>query len=932
MAHPAGSLTTLAGMIGDGRGALTFLFTDIAGSTAKWRDHPEAMAEALESHDGTVRGAVQRHDGEIFKHTGDGVGAVFNRAEDALAAAVDIQTGLRRVEHPEIGELSVRIGIHAGEALRREGDYFGYTVSRTARIMDAGHGGQILVSEAARALADASHLELVSLGEYRLRDLGRPERLFQLSVDHEDDFPPLRTLDRSPNNLPTPPTSFVGRERELSEVLDLAQRARVVTISGVGGSGKTRLALQAAAELARDAQDGAWLVELAAVSDPAQIVPTFVEALGITSVASDLDSVVLEHLRDRSLILVVDNCEHLIDAVADVVSEIVAHAADVTVIATSRELLGVPGEVAFRLRSMNVPTSIDDLAAVMKTDAIRLFADRARDSGADFEVTAENVADLVDICKRLDGIPLAIELAAARLRTFSVAEIKRHLDQRFRLLTGGSRTALPRQQTLAATIEWSYRLLDDREAVLFRRLAVFLGGFTYAAVVSICTDDLIDEFAVLELLPSLVDKSLVSTEEAGADTRYRLLETLRQFARDRLDDSEEIDTWRRRHAIHFAEVCREATVETLVGSGDDQALPRFSAEVENIRQALTWSIGAEDADLARQLLAGYARVSDAGVTYEFLDFDAAVTAIPGSPVPTDLAIRLHTARAWALYQAERFDRAIEEVVAGVERGRRSLDSTRDDRTAEALELGLNAMAYMLLYTGRGGAENERYVELENEGLDLAQSYGHRFMTALFLANIAHHRDPDGDPSEARRVFEQAEEAARQVSRVRVAGLAHQRGFFEWHQGEYADALHQWEEGIRIFLEVGDTAGARSLRVCAEAARAAVDRRPSDSLPRAIEEALEDPARDPRSLTTFAVFRAFNDSLAGRQDRVASIAGVVRRLEREQMNVRWDLEASFQALVDAARDALGTAEFERLATSAESFTRSEMERLLCDSSS
>ena len=533
----------------------TFLFTDIEGSTRLWETDPDAMREALPAHDRLIAASVDSNGGRVFKHTGDGVAAAFPSAPPALAAAAQIQQGLRS---GPTEELRVRMGIHSGEAEERDGDYFGPTLNRVARMMSAGHGGQVLVSLVAARLAEGDGFDLIELGEYRLRDLGRPEIIFQLALaGQQSEFPPLRTLDDRLNNLPVLATSFVGREDELAELTAALNGARLVTVTGVGGSGKTRLALQAAANAAPAYRDGVWLVSLGAITDPDQVDRALMDTIGLEQPADATPrQVVLDHLKDLSTLLVLDNCEHVVSTAADIAAEILAGSRETTILATSRELLGVPGESAYGLRSMRLPPAELEPAELVDYDAVALFMERAAPADPGFRVTDDNAAAVVEICRRLDGMPLAIELAAARLRSFSVTKIADLLDQRFRLLTGGSRTALPRQQTLAATIEWSFRLLDDREQTLFERLSVFSGGFTFDAVTAVCTDEVIGEFDVLELLPALVDKSLVVTDEA-ADDRFRLLETLRQFATERFDESGDGDRVRRRHAEYFRELIAE---------------------------------------------------------------------------------------------------------------------------------------------------------------------------------------------------------------------------------------------------------------------------------------------------------------------------------------------------------------------------------------
>lgn len=483
----------------------TFLLTDIEGSTRLWENHPEEMRQALHIHDGIITDAVTSHGGNVFKHTGDGMAAAFDSASPALAAAAGIQRELSATSIPKIGGLRVRIGVHSGEAEQRGDDYFGPPLNRVARLMSVGHGGQTLVSLVTARLAEADESpELLDLGEHRLRDLGRPEHIFQLKAASTDGFPPLRTLDARLNNLPVIPTSFIGRETELAELTDVLRHSRLVTVTGVGGAGKTRLVLQAAAESSSDFPAGVWLVLLGALIDPELLDEAVMESLGIEQpTGTKPRQALLEHLSGREMLLILDNCEHLVTAVADLATDILTHSPECVLLTTSRELLGVSGEAAFGLRSMSLPKREVNAERLMSFDAARLFVERATAVDHHFSLEEDNAGAVLEICRRLDGMPLAIELAAARVRTFSPSKIAELLDQRFRLLTGGSRTALPRQQTLEATIEWSYRLLYPEEQKLFSGLSVFQGGFTLEAVIEVCATEELEELDILELLRSL---------------------------------------------------------------------------------------------------------------------------------------------------------------------------------------------------------------------------------------------------------------------------------------------------------------------------------------------------------------------------------------------------------------------------------------------
>lgn len=598
-------------------GTLHFLFSDIEGSTKLWDENPNGMGDALQAHDLAIREAVDAFDGSVFKHTGDGFAAVFDRAVDALWAAAGAQRALSEIWVADGVSLNARMAVHSGPAQERDQDYFGPSLNRAARLMGAGHGGQVLCSLVSHQLAAdmlGVHFSLKRLGAHRLKDLARAEEIYQLVGDGlEEAFPPLQTPDNVPNNLPVAVAPFVGREAETSQAIRLMNDSRLLTLTGVGGAGKSRLAIQVGAALTDSMTDGVWLVELAALTDGSLVLPEIAEALGVEATpGTPLIESVIEHLDGRRCLLIIDNCEHLLDDSAITVESLLNRLGNLKIIATSRELLGVGGETALGVRSMSLPAAEVNLSEFATYDAIQLFADRAGAASASFHLDETNADAVLEVCRRLDGMPLAIELAAARVRSLTVQQIADNLDQRFRLLTGGSRTALPRQQTLAAAIDWSYRLLEEPERLLFDRVSVFQGGFDLEAVRAVCCGDGIDEFDVIALIPALVDKSLVTADTESATARYRLLETIRQFARDRLDDSDRAEQVRLRHAEYFLAVGQQ--VEKL-DSGDQESTASAMAEadLDNIRHAMDWSLSSGRPELAMRTAAALRRFWDRSV-------------------------------------------------------------------------------------------------------------------------------------------------------------------------------------------------------------------------------------------------------------------------------------------------------------------------------
>jgi predicted ATPase/class 3 adenylate cyclase len=581
----------------------TFLFTDIEGSTSRWQEHRASMQNALAAHDTAVREVIEAHGGRLFKHTGDGVCAVFDSAGAAVEAAVALQRRLALLDFSDVGGIAVRVGIHTGEAETRTDDFFGPALNRTARLMALAHGGQVLVSDATAALLvdrPASGLELVDLGEHPLRDIARPERVHQVVADGlRREFPPLRTTALSGAKIPAPRTPFIGRDEELDELLSLLGRRRLVTLVGVGGTGKTRLALEAARRVGPEFPAGAAFADLSSITDGTLVFAALASALGLPSAdvggLSTADALV-EFIGDRRLLLVLDNCEQIVDACAEVADRLLEECTSLVILATSREALDVEGEHSWPVASLSMPSSEDDAPS---SEAVQLFVERARAATGTFELTPEHLGPVVEICRRLDGIPLALELAAARVAHMGPAEIAARLDDRFHLLVGGRRRRAQRQQTLEAALDWSYDLLLPAEQALLRRISVFAGTFTAEAAAAACLDD--GSAPVLDLLGSLIAKSLVVRQGSdGVNTRYRLLETMRLYAAQKLLDAGEAEGFRGRHRAYFL-----AWLETFPL---DQTLVTYpviellTPELDNLRAALDWSESRGSFELAHRLV------------------------------------------------------------------------------------------------------------------------------------------------------------------------------------------------------------------------------------------------------------------------------------------------------------------------------------------
>ena len=610
-------------------GTVTFLFTDIEGSTQLWQKCPTTMQRALARHDDLLRHVIEMNDGYVFKTVGDSFYAAFHTPVAAAGAALDAQHALAAEKWKGIPSMRVRMALHTGAPEARDGDYFGPPMNLVARLLAAGHGGQILVSFATRELLHGvlpDAVDLRDMGEQRLKDLDRPEHVFQL-IDPtlSSDFPPLRSLEVAavvPGNLPVELTSFIGRERETAEVQRLLGTTRLLNLMGAGGTGKTRLALQVAAEVLDEFPDGVWLVELAMLTDRERVPHVVAGTLGVSEEPGrPMVETLVNYLRSRTLLLVLDNCEQIADAAALLVQALLRSCPALRLLVTSRHVLGVPGEVTWSVPTMSVPDlwrgPLDGNELVQNLsqyEGMRLFVERATAAQPSFAIVPENAPVIAKICWALDGIALAIELAAARVKVLTLEQIASHLDDRFHLLSARGTTVQPRQQTLQALIDWSYDLLCEKEQILYRRLTAFSRGRTLEAVEGICAGDGIERGEILDLLSQLVDKSLV-TLETGVDgaPRYTLLESMWDYCRAKLEASGELTIVRDRHAAFFAGLAVEAAAG-LEGPDAELWMLRVEADYSNLRRAMERSRerpdGAEAAALLESVRDRYGQMRD----------------------------------------------------------------------------------------------------------------------------------------------------------------------------------------------------------------------------------------------------------------------------------------------------------------------------------
>ncbi len=784
-------------------GTVTLMFTDIEGSTALWEAHPGEMRVALARHDEIASSIISQSEGTIVKSRGEGdsLFAVFPLATDAARAACALQAALLRESWPDSISLRVRMALHTGEAELREGDYFGSAVNRCARLRAIGHGGQILASAATQelvrdALPEGCSLE--DLGAHHLKDLGRPETVFQLCHSSlPSEFPALRSLDLLPNNLRRQLTSFVGREAEVEKVKELLQKTALLTLTGSGGCGKTRLALQAAADMLDASADGAWLVELASLADPALVPQTVAAVLSLKpGEGKSLTQTLADSLRNKHLLLVLDNCEHLLDACAQLADALLRQCPHVLILATSREGLGIAGETTYRVPSLSVPDPKQPQTPVSLShyESVRLFIERALQVQTAFTVTNQNAPALATICHRLDGIPLAIELAAARVRSLSVEEVNQRLDQRFRLLTGGSRTALPRQQTLRSLIDWSYDLLDEPEKSLLCRVSVFSGGWTLEAAEHACSGGRAEEWQTLDLLTSLADKSLVGAEQHLGATRYRLLETVRQYARDRLLEGGDGEEWRDRHLAHFLSLAEEAAPHL---EGADQAwLERLEAEHDNMRGALEWSLTASPGPEAGLRLAG-AIWWFWFVRGHYAEGRAWLSGL----LAAEPAGQSKAARAKALNGAGLLAWRQGELLAA----RALLEESQAIRRELGDRMGMARSLNNLGLVAWGHRDSAR--ALFEECLAIWRELGDRRGIATSLANLGGLAVGQGDYAVARTLLEESLALLRELGNRHIMGITLSNlGIVAHGQGDYAAARTIHEESLAIRREIGDRLG------------------------------------------------------------------------------------------------------------------------------
>jgi predicted ATPase/class 3 adenylate cyclase len=792
------------------QGIITFLLTDVVGSTALWERYPAAMRSALARHDALAEAIIVAQGGALVKPRGggDSLFAVFARATDALCAACTLQRAyvqeewhrfLAAEEEAPAGDftLRVRIALHTGETDLRDGDYYGATVNRGSRLRDVAHGGQVLLSQAVYELANTalpSDTDLLDLGSHRLRDLQQAEHIWQIChPELPADFEPLHSLNATGHNLPVQVTSFIGRDHEMTTVKRLLTSARLLTLTGSGGVGKTRLALQVAADLLDHYPDGVWLVELASLSDAALVQQAAAAAVNVREEPGrSLQQTLVDQLQSRHLLLILDNCEHLLAAVAHLAEALMRSCPGVQILASSREGFNIAGETLYRLPSLAMPDQREAVtaASARQYEAVGLFLDRAASASPAFAATDRNAPVIAQLCRHLDGIPLAIELAATRVKSLPVEQIAERLADRFRLLTGGSRTALPRQQTLRALIDWSYDLLSAPERELFHRLTVFVGGFTLEAAEEVCSSD-----EVLDLLTTLVDKSLLMSEEQGGRARYRMLETLRQYGREKLAQCGREPDLQTRHLAYFLSVAEEAE-RKLRGSEQAWWLERLDMEHDNLRAALSLPpTGEQEAEFGLRLASalwwfwhvrGYFAEGREWLALKLAAFS-----------------RRTADRAKALNGAAVLARNQGDYTAAHALSLESLEIKRELGDRQGIAASLNNLATLALGQGDYAASRPYY----EESLAIERQLGNRQGITSSLIGLGNVALEQGDTEAAHTLYTESLRIKRELGDKRgIATSLAALGNVAFYRSDYAGAQALHQESLSMRRLLGDRRG------------------------------------------------------------------------------------------------------------------------------
>ncbi|MFZ1459329.1 MAG: tetratricopeptide repeat protein [Ignavibacteria bacterium] len=827
-------------MINIPNGKVTFLFTDIEGSTKLSQNFPEILSDILAKHNSILNEAVESHNGFVFKIIGDAFCCSFQNAEDAIKAAVDAQIKLH-TEKWNDAVIKVRMGIHSGNTEWSGTDYMGYiTLARANRVMSSAFGGQILMSDDSYRMTEGYINESISirdLGERRLKDLIQPVKLFQIVSKYvPSDFPPLNTLDVRPNNLPVQLTSFIGREKDMQQVKDLLINTRLLTIIGSGGAGKTRLAMQAGADIIDDFANGVYIAEFAPVSDSSLIVQTLLNSLNQQEEPEKSPKEILkEYLKDKELLLILDNCEHLVHECAELSEMLLKSCAKLKIIATSREPLNCSGEQTFRIPSLSLPdiSANNTPGQLTQYEAVRLFIERALAVNPDFRVNNENAPALAQICSQLDGIPLAIELAAVRIKMLSLNNIFERLENRFKLLTGGKRTALPRQQTLRAMIDWSYELLSEKEKILWSRLSVFIGGWTLESAEEICTDEKIISDDIFDLLNHLADKSIIIYDYEK--DRYRILETIKQYGQEKLKDANETDGIFARHLNYYLSFLEKANLK-LEGSESVSWLEKLESEHNNLQSAIEWSANGGDFEKGLQLSnlagrfwiirghyttgikcikkiikkaqgvisdplgSGYCNIGNLSLLLgEYNEavkyFEESLSIFQTTGNRSDIFHSKNGLGTIAFYRSN-FEQALKYY-------EECLEICRETENKKGISYSLNNIGNALLSLGY----NSRAKKIYEESLELFRQSGLKSHIALSLHNLGLLECNLGNYNEAKKFCEEALSLNRERGDKRgIANTLHNSGLIAYYLGDIDQANDIYEECLSLYNSINDKSG------------------------------------------------------------------------------------------------------------------------------